>query len=123
RDIAASDIIGAMSKVADKRIEFKIAPPESLYIIGSNSIETSGEVFMLDVNSVSLERNRRAKRVLDIALSLAFVPLIPVLLFIVKQPLGLVRNIFQVLFGKKSWAGFSKEIQGKNHEALSLPRL
>lgn len=123
RDIAASDIIGAMSNVADKRIEFKIAPPESLYIIGSNSIETSGEVFMMDVNSVSLEKNKRAKRVFDIAVSLLFIPLLPLMVFIAKKPIGLVRNIVQVFIGKKSWIGFSKEMSVKNEKTLSLPKL
>jgi GT2 family glycosyltransferase/lipopolysaccharide/colanic/teichoic acid biosynthesis glycosyltransferase len=123
RDVTASDIIGAMSNVADKRIEFKIAPPESLYIIGSNSIETSGEVFMMDVNSVSLEKNKRAKRMLDIGISLVCVPLLPLLLFIVKKPIGLVRNMLQVLIGKKSWIGFSGEMPKKNEQTLSLPKL
>jgi lipopolysaccharide/colanic/teichoic acid biosynthesis glycosyltransferase len=123
RDVAASDIIGAMSNVGDKRMEFKIAPPESLYIIGSNSIETSGEVFMMDVNSVSLEKNKRAKRMLDIGISLLCLPLLPVLIFVVKKPLGLLRNMLQVLIGKKSWVGFSSAMVRGSEQTLSLPKL
>jgi len=57
---------------------------------------------MMDVNSVSLEKNKRAKRVFDIAMSLLFIPLLPLMIFIAKKPIGFVRNIFQVLisFGR-----------------------
>jgi len=107
RDISSSEIISAMSNVSAKSVEFKIVPPESLYIIGSGSIETSGDVFMMDVNSVSLLKNKRTKRLLDIALALVFIPLLPLMVFVVKNFAGFAANIVMVLIGKKSWIGFS----------------
>ena len=121
RDVSASDIIGTMSNIDNKSIEFKIAQPESLYIIGSNSIETSGDVLMLDVNSVSLARNKRSKRILDIAMSLLFFFISPVMLLLVKKPAGFIGNIFLVLIGRRSWVGFS--VDPKSAPDHKLPRI
>ncbi len=123
RDLSASEIIGAMSSVNNKHMEFKIAPPESLYIIGSNSIETSGEVFMLDVNSVSLVKNKRTKRILDLGLCLLFLSFLPIVLLVVKNKWGFLSNWVQVLFHHKTWVGISKEFTGKNQSTNRLPRL
>jgi GT2 family glycosyltransferase len=119
RDITSSDIIANMSSIAKQDIEFKIAPPESLYIIGSGSIETSADAFMLDVNSVSLPGNKRLKRIFDILCSLILLVFLPVLLFVVHQPLGLLGNIVLVLYGKKSWVGYSPSYERNS----GLPKL
>ncbi len=123
RDVSSSDIISTMSAIEEKNVEFKIAPPESLYIIGSNSIETTGDVFMLDVNSVSLTRNKRAKRLFDVAMSLLFLPLLPVLIFLVKKPAGLFANIFSVFTGKKSWVGYCAEVHSSQEIKLASAKL
>jgi len=78
-DMTSSEIIATMSSVSDKRVEFKIAPPESLYIIGSGSIESTGDGSMLDVNSVQLPGNRRKKRLLDFMVSVLFLLLSPLI--------------------------------------------
>lgn len=119
RDISSADIISAMSSLDDKNIEFKIAPPESLYIIGSGSIETSGDAFMLDVNSVSLTKNKRIKRLLDVVASLLMIVFIPIMLFIVRNQIGFIRNVLQVLIGKKTWVGYAET----GTKASGLPRL
>jgi len=107
KDLSSQLIIHSMSTL-DPGITCKIAPPESLYIIGSNSIETEGDFYMLDVNSVNRVKNKRTKRSLDIAFSITFLLFFPILLFIVKSPINFIKNIFQVLIGKKSWVGYSK---------------
>jgi O-antigen biosynthesis protein len=107
KDVSSSDIISSMSSVSDGTLEFKIAPPESLYIIGSNSVETSGDVFILDVNSVSKKENRRSKRWFDFAMCLAMLPLLPLLLALQLKPLRFLINWFHVGIGKKTWVGYS----------------
>ncbi|MEN9347031.1 MAG: hypothetical protein RLZZ77_542 [Bacteroidota bacterium] len=119
KDITASDIISFMSSVEKGELEFKIAPPESLYIIGSNSVETSGDVFILDVNSVSKKENRRSKRWFDIGFALAQLPVLPLVAVWQQQPLGYFSNWMQVVIGKKSWVGFAKE----ENPSSSLPPL
>jgi len=107
RDMSSSDIIASMSSVGDKRVEFKIAPPESLYIIGSGSIESTGDGSMMDVNSVQLVSNRRMKRIVDAAVSLVVLLLSPIILLFQKHPLQLIPNAANVLLGKYTWVGYA----------------
>jgi GT2 family glycosyltransferase len=104
KDISAHDIIATMGKIKSNP-EFKIAPPETLFIIGSNSIETSGEVMMLDVNSVSKSVNQRKKRILDIVVCFKLIILSPVMILFQKNPSGYFANIISVLVGRKNWVG------------------
>lgn len=105
-DLSAYSIISNMSSIANQQVEFKIAPPESLYIIGSNSIQNSGEFYILEANAASSPENKRRKRILDISVTLILLPLTPVLFIINKNRIQLIRNIFNVLFNKVSWVGY-----------------
>jgi O-antigen biosynthesis protein len=118
KDVASSDIIAAMSSMAGASVEFKIAPPESLFIIGSNSIETSGDVYILDVNSIVKTVNRRKKRVLDVILSIVFLALAPILLWVQKSPIGFLQNCLSVLRRQKTWVGFAPTPANRGLPAL-----
>jgi len=108
KDIPAQKIIDKMSELSDTETEFKIAPPESLSIIGSQSINTSGDIYIIELDSISKANNRRSKRFLDIVVSLVLLPFYPVLLFAVRKPVGFLKDIFLVLVGKKSWVGYDR---------------
>jgi hypothetical protein len=118
-DMTSSEIIASMSSVSDKRVEFKIAPPESLYIIGSGSIESTGDGSMLDVNSVQLRGNRRKKRLLDVLVAILCLLLSPVILFMQKRPISFFGNLFSVLTGKLTWVGYASDETEQAH----VPRL
>jgi hypothetical protein len=120
KDIPAQVIIDMMSNLKDEQVDYKIAPPESLSIIGSNSINTSGDLYVIDINSIIKRANRRNKRMLDFLVSLTLLIFYPVFLFLVKKPIGLFRNIFSVLFAWKSWVGFSPHTE---HEMHRLPEI
>ncbi len=105
-DMSSQAIIDHMSALKDQRVNFKIAPPESLYIIGSNSIDTFGELFTISINAVNKPANRRNKRLFDIVASGFVLLSLPVNVFLVKSPLGLIRNLFSVIIGRKSWVGY-----------------
>jgi GT2 family glycosyltransferase len=107
RDIPAHRIIDTMSQLQRSQADFKIAPPESLAIIGSNSISTSGDLYVIDINSISKINNRRNKRIFDIAMSLILLPVSPVLMWITKNPPVFVLNIFRVLAGLRTWIGYA----------------
>jgi hypothetical protein len=107
KDVPARDMIDLMSELGQARIEYKIAPPESLSIIGSNSINTSGDLYMVEINSIARINNRRNKRLFDVASSLILFLLLPIAIFIVKKPFGYLRNIMLVMAGKRSWIGYS----------------
>ena len=106
KDIPSQEIIRTMLSITDNAVEFKIAPPESLSIIGSSSINTTGELYVVHFNSLSTRNARRRKRLFDIVSSFLLLVLSPVLIFLVKSPLGFLRNIVVVLLGIKTWVGF-----------------
>jgi len=107
KDLTVQQIIYQMSLNCD--IDYKIAPPESLYLIGSSSIHTSGDLYTIDINSISKPDNVRNKRVLDILTSLLLLICSPVLLFFVHNQIQFLINIFRVLFGNLSWVGYANE--------------
>ncbi|HEX8514836.1 MAG TPA: glycosyl transferase family 2, partial [Bacteroidia bacterium] len=109
RDISSQEIIGYMHTLISADVDFKIAPPESLSIIGSNSIDTAGDLYIIDVNSISKPKNKRNKRLVDILLCFSLLLLSPYLLLIQEHPGGFFRNLLQVLGGKKSWVGYGAE--------------
>lgn len=102
-------IIDKMSELQHLNIDYKIAPEDSLSIIGSNSINTSGDLYTVDINSITSTRNMRNKRMVDVVVALGMLILLPVNAFLVRNPAGLVRNIVQVIFGRRSWVGYNIE--------------
>ncbi|MBE0639154.1 MAG: glycosyltransferase [Bacteroidales bacterium] len=108
KDIPSRNIIDKMSELKHLEVDYKIAPPESLSLIGSNSINTAGDLFTLELNSIAKISNRRNKRFLDVITSCLLFLSLPVTIFVVKQPFVFTRNIFQVLFAKKTWVGYCK---------------
>ena len=107
KDVLSQEIINFMSVTTDQNVEYKIAPPESLFIIGSNSVDDPGELYIIDINSINNRVNKRNKRFIDIILSLLMLSLFPVLFFVEKNGLQFIRNIAKVLTGKISWVGYS----------------
>lgn len=113
KDISASEIIKQMSSIENDAVDFKIAPPESIYIIGSNSIESSGEYYIIDANVILKPLNQRNKRLLDIVLASFFLLSFPLWLIINGFRFKLFKNLFSILQGKLSFVGFihSKELE------------
>ncbi len=120
KDLSSQKIIDQMLELGRSDTDFKIAPPESLSIIGSNSIDTAGDLYVIDINSITKAVNRRKKRVLDLLLCFSFIPILPILLVFQKEPLGLISNLFTVLIGKKSWIGYSLD---RGRESANLPAI
>jgi len=107
-NISSTEIIRQMAALINQSVEYKIAPPESLSVIGSNSINTAGELYMIQFNSIAKGKNKRNKRLLDILSSLFFIILSPVLIFFFKNYIFFLKNSFSVLFGFKTWVGYDK---------------
>lgn len=110
KDISSQFIINNMLTLVSSGVDFKIAPPESLSIIGSNNVDTAGDLYMIDVNSISKSNNKRNKRLLDIAVSVLAIALSPILLFMQDKKSNYFLNCFNVLFGFYSWVGYGKVI-------------
>ncbi|HZH74172.1 MAG TPA: glycosyltransferase [Mariniphaga sp.] len=107
-NIPSADIIHAMLELSTLDVDFKIAPPESISIIGSNSIHTSGDLYVIPINSLLKPGNRRKKRFFDIAAATVIIFLSPAIIWLFKRKLLFYKNVFDVLWGKKSWIGYTK---------------
>lgn len=108
RDISSGEIIDKMVTLVTKGVEFKIAPPESLSIIGSSNIDTAGDLYVIDINNVGRPENRRKKRLLDLTVSFIFILFIWLFIWFQKDKTGFIANCFKVLFGIYSWVGYGK---------------
>ena len=106
KDMLAENIIDQMSALQHTQVEYKIAPPESMSIIGSNSIDTAGDLYVIDINSIGKFQNRRNKRVFDVGTGLALLVSFPLTVFITGNPFTYLFNIFKVLFGFRSITGY-----------------
>lgn len=116
-DIPSQEIIQTMLRLGDTSVEFKIAPPESLSVIGSSSINTAGELYVLHLNTLTNNIVKRQKRIFDITASMVLLLAFPYALFKVNSPIGYLRNIFRVISGMRSWVGLAR-IEGEDDEFL-----
>jgi len=114
RNIGAGQIIDLMSRNYGRHLDFKIAPQDSASIIGSNSISTLGDPFIIDIDSIARPRNRRNKRLTDFAITLVLVALLPFDIIYTRHPIGLIINIFNVLIGRRTWVGYSIQPNGES---------
>jgi GT2 family glycosyltransferase len=119
KDLVANNIIDVMTSGLPGSVDFKIAPPESLYLIGSNSIHTAGELYLYDVNSINSPSNKRNKRVLDVISSLLLLLSSPLLVWFMNRKAGYIKNCFTVFSGRNTWVGY-KETRFRN-SSVSLP--
>ena len=105
-NLSSAQIIKAMLDLTQLDVEYKIAPPESISIIGSNSIHTAGDLYVVNINAISKSFNKRKKRFFDIGFALAFLFLSPETIWFFKNKNRFLKNCFNVLSGKKSWIGY-----------------
>lgn len=120
KSVSQQRIISTMAELKANNLHFIIAPPETDFIIGSNTINTPTDLYVISVNSISDDDNKRKKRLLDITLALFTLLFSPILCFTIKRPIGLWKNTFSVLFGSKTWIGYSNISTISNN---SLPKI
>ncbi len=122
KDIEASEIIQLMTTPLEGSPEFKIAPPESSLLIGSGSLGSTGEIQLLQFNTIGSKSNRRNKRFLDLLSSLILIILSPLLFPLQINPLGFLRNATSVIRGARSWVGYHTS-GSKEDKNLQLPSI
>ncbi len=106
KDLEAHQIIRNMLQLTSEKVNFKIAPPESLSIIGSNSINTAGDLYVVSFDSLAKEKNRRKKRLFDIWSSVILLLGAPFLVFYFNKPGTYLKNCFRVFWGRFTWVGY-----------------
>ena len=112
-DMPSRKIIRIMLDLSNLNIDYKIAPPECHSIIGSNSISTAGDLYVVQINSIAKENNKYNKRALDLVISALLLTFSPGLVWFTLSKAGFFRSISEVFFGNKSWVGYCSGSQ--NH--------
>ncbi len=116
KNIQLQDIIYAMSKVDLPSVDFKIAPEESLFIIGSNSVDNPGDLYTIDINfSINKSSSKRNKQLVDLGLSFFFLLTLPIHLILISNRIGFIRNLFAVLTLRNSWVGYVNHVIDNRH--------
>ncbi len=107
-DVASQDIMRLMTQLGPQ-LAYKIVPEESLSIIGSNSKDSPGELYTIDIRfDIARPLQRRNKRFFDAVFSLVLLATLPLHLILVRRRGGLVAHIFAVLLARKSWVGYAE---------------
>lgn len=117
KNTSANEVIFWMNKLKNKKLDFKIAQPDSVYLIGSNSIDTAGDMYVLNINNITSKENIRNKRTFDFLVSITLIAFSPILLLAFKNKKSFIINIFKVLFGKYSIVGYNE------NQSLNLPKI
>ena len=106
-DVPNHRIIDWMSELGPA-ITYRIVQPGGTSIIGSHSKNSRGELYTLEEQYQLAEATaRREKRLFDLGIALAAVPLLPLLLLL---PNGrtLLRYWLPVLLGRRTWVGYTQ---------------
>ena len=119
KDISAQSTIEIMSKFSSiQKVDFKISQPNTLFLIGSNSIHSSGDLYMMDMNTINKVKNIRSKRLFDFSSSMVLLCSFPLLFLFMKTPLNGLKSSIKVLLGLATWVGYC---DGSSFE--KLPKL
>jgi len=109
QNISLRNIVTSMLFLSSLGKEYKIAPHEGSFIIGSNSIETTGELYTLDIKAIGTQPSKRNKRLFDLVSSTIIILGTPLLFPFIKKPLKNWINSYKVFMGFKTWIGYSEK--------------
>ena len=111
KNINYNQIIAIMEKTPTN-IFYKIVAPDSNYIIGSNSKNSNGELYTVDLSfKIAQPTEIRNKKILNFSLAFAFILFLPLVILLVENKFNFIKNCFSVLFFYKNWVGYSAEFQ------------
>ncbi len=120
KSVPHHSIIDKMTAWQHAEVDYKIAPEDSLLIIGSNSINTRGDLYTVDIKAIDKRSNRRNKRLFDVLAAAAVIVWWPIILWFLQNKAGVLRNAILVLIGKRTWVGY---IPATGEKAIRLPMI
>ena len=106
KDITHQEIIDKMVEWHASKLDYKIAPVDTLSIIGSNSINTRGDLYTVDIRTINTVPNRRKKGLFDFAISFFGIIFWIFVAWFIRRPGKFFCDCFRVLFGRYSWVGY-----------------
>jgi hypothetical protein len=119
RDISAQQIMYWMTKI-QSQVNYKIVGKDGLSIVGSNSRDTSGDLYAMDFSfSISSPFGKRNKILLDYFLCFIFLISSPIWLILSSKKNKIATGLLPVMLRNKTWLGYQ---QNENSE-IKLPKL
>jgi hypothetical protein len=122
KDLTSMQIISSMVATSAAQLEYKIAQPDTSYLIGSNSIDTAGDYYTLHFDALEQATNKRIKRVFDLFMAIVILILSPVSFWIFKKRLQFFKNIFGVLNAQYTLVGLQVDQLNRRHQKKSIVR-
>ncbi len=116
KDVDSERIFSCMALLNPLKVEIKIAPSQSDFVIGSNSIDHQGSWYSVQFNDLSKPENKRAKRAFDFFSALLLLLFSPLLIWFTKRVS--LAQAYYVLVGKYTWIGYDK-----NADTAHLPKI
>ncbi|MBK7107707.1 MAG: glycosyltransferase [Bacteroidetes bacterium] len=107
KDISYKEILHHMITLGNT-LNYKIIGNGNESFVGSNSKNAAGELYSLeDEFAIARPENKRSKRLFNILFSFLLLATFPLQFIFVRNKLGLIKNIFLVLFNNKTWVGYA----------------
>ncbi|WP_430403677.1 glycosyltransferase [Fluviicola sp.] len=120
KDLSAAEIIHWMTAIPDVSVDYKIAQPDSQYLIGSNSIETAGDLYILEINAISQPAKRRQKRLFDFIVGLLLLLTYPLICWFYQNKLQFLGTILKLISGRKTLVSYNEQSNLSNKQ---LPKI
>lgn len=100
--ITNKEIIHLMESNKNTSLDYKILPPDSNFIIGSNSIDAMGEMYYHTQFAINSTQAKRNKRLFDLCAAMALLLFAPLFLLIFKNSKIIYASILEVFSGRKT---------------------
>ncbi len=119
KNLSSAEIISKMLELNHLGCDFKIASPDGISVIGSNSIHTNGELYQIELNLINSEENKRNKRLLDLFFALLMLLLSPILFLMHKNKKHFFKSLIGILLNRYTFVGYNE----KTDDSPDLPRI
>ena len=100
-------VIELMAHLRTTGVEYRIAPRESDYIIGSETVLTPDDLYIASLDTISTDTARRTKRMFDIGTSFVLLLLTPVLIWLQRNKGRYFQHCLSVMVGNLTWVGYT----------------
>ena len=109
KNLSTEEIISLMANLQSANVEYKIAPQESQFIIGSNTIHSSEDLYTVSINTIATAENKRNKRIFDVISASLIIVFSPILFWFQQDKKHFYDTCLWVLLGKRSWVGYCRK--------------